>query len=284
VVIKWLGPAGAIVLTFRAGDIFAAVEAASAIPPALPFWETAWFWATAAGSALLTAGGCYLAWRRGQSAVKRRQEEHSLENERVRIAQDLHDDLGARVTQISLLSDMAQSIPNLPEKARADFDRIAHMARDLITALHDTVWAVDPENDNLDALGNYLSQIVGQLCSQAQLRYRVHMEELPGDVYVSSQTRHNIAMTVKEVMHNVIKHARASEVNLRAAYLGSVLIVSLDDNGCGFQANGSLPGNGLKNMRRRLQEIGGTCIIESVIDRGTTVRLRLELAPASRPQ
>jgi signal transduction histidine kinase len=271
-------------LIFWAGDAFAAGESAPALPPPLPSWETAWFWVTAVVAGLMTAGGCYLAWRRGQGAVKRQHEERSLENDRVRIAQNLHDDIGARVTQISLLSDTAQNIPNLPAEARADFERIARMARDLITALHDTVWAVDPENDNMDALGNYLSQIVGQLCSQAQLRFRVYMEELPGDVHVSSQTRHNVAMTVKEAMHNIIKHARASEVTLNAAYLGGVLTVSLEDNGCGFCAADKLPGNGLKNMRRRLQEIGGTCIIESVIDRGTTVRLRLDLPSASRPQ
>ena len=273
-----------MVLTFWAGDGLAAGKSASAVYPPLPFWETGWFWGIAVGAALAVSGGCYLAWRRRESARKRQQDGPSLEHDRVRIAQNLHDDLGARVTQISLLSDTAQSTPNLPEKARSDFERIARMARDLITALHDTVWAVDPENDNMDALGSYLAQIVGQLSSQAQLRHRVHMEELPGDVHVSSQTRHNIAMTVKEAMHNVIKHARASEVTLKAAFLGSVLTVSLEDNGCGFHAADKLPGNGLKNMRRRLQEIGGTCIIESVIDRGTSVQLRLELPSAGRSQ
>jgi signal transduction histidine kinase len=256
-------------------------EASLKVNVPLPFWKMVWFWVTVAavGVAISVASGRYIAWHRMQREMILLQHQRSLEQERVRIAQNIHDDLGARVTQISLLSGMAQGNPGLPEKARADFDSISRMARDLVTALYDTVWAVNPENDNLDALGNYLCQMVNQLCSQAQLRCRVHVEELPRDVQLSSQTRHNITMAVKEAMHNVIKHARASEVTLHAAYFGNLLTVSLQDNGCGFQVAGNLPGNGLTNMKRRLQEIGGTCTIESQPGHGTTVQLRMEVPP-----
>jgi signal transduction histidine kinase len=246
---------------------------------AMPFWKEAWFWGimVVIAMGLSVATGRYIAWRRMHQEMRRLQQQRLLEQERLRIAQNIHDDLGARVTQISLLSGMAQGSPNLPEKARADFDSISRMSRDLVTALYETVWAVNPENDNLDALGNYLCQMVNQLGGQAQLRCRLHVEDLPGDIQLSSQNRHNIIMTVKEAVHNVIKHAQATEITLNAAYSGHVLTVSIQDNGCGFDMAGNHSGNGLINMKRRLQEIGGNCTIESQSGRGTTVQLRMEV-------
>ena len=227
------------------------------------------------------AGGRYIAWHRMRGEMLRLQQQRLLEQERLRIAQNIHDDLGARVTQISLLSGMAQGIANLPDQARADFDSISRMARDLVTALYETVWAVNPENDNLDALGNYLCQMVNQLCGQAQIRCRLHVEELPRDVQISSQTRHNLTMAVKEAVHNVIKHAGAAELTLRASFADHQLCVSIQDDGRGFPPADHPPSNGLTNMKRRLQEIGGTCRLESRAGGGTTVQLRLEVRPAN---
>src|SRR4029078_6810005 len=138
--------------------------------------------------------------------------ERALENERLRIAQDLHDDFGARGTEISIASALAKKKPNRPDTARGGFARISTLSRDLVTALYETVWAVNPENDNLDALGNYLCQMVHQLCEQAKLSCRLRVPELPRDVQVASQLRHNVILAVKEAINNIIKHASATEV------------------------------------------------------------------------
>ena len=89
---------------------------------------------------------------------QRIENQRAMEQERARIAQDIHDDLGARVTQISLLSAVAQGKAHLPEEARADFGKVTQMTRNLVSALYETVWSVNPENDNLEALANYLCQ------------------------------------------------------------------------------------------------------------------------------
>jgi signal transduction histidine kinase len=247
------------------------------VPP--PFWRMPWFWGLSAilVMAASVASGRYFTWYRMRREVLRLKQQRLLEQERLRIAQNIHDDLGARVTQISLLSGMAQESATLPEKARADFASISSMSRELVSALYETVWAVNPENDNLDALGNYLCQMINQLCNQAQLRCRLHVLDLPRDVQVSSQTRHNIIMAVKEAVHNVIKHAHASEVTLLVDFTGRLLTVSIQDDGGGFQQAGDPVGNGLTNMKRRLADIGGDCSIESQAGRGTTVRMRLEI-------
>lgn len=247
-----------------------------------PFWKMPWFWGCAviAVTALMLGLSRYFVWHRMRREMFRLKQQRALEQERLRIAHDIHDDLGARVTQISLLSALAQENPSFPEKARADFDKISKMSRELVSALYETVWAVNPENDHLEALGNYVCQMVNQLCERTHLRCRFHVQGLPPEVQVSSQTRHNISMAVKEAVHNIIKHAKASEVTIRMAFADDFLDVSVQDDGAGFQPAEIHGGHGLSNMKQRLQNIGGSCALESRPGAGTTVRLRLRISPA----
>ncbi len=262
----------------------AGVEAALAIRVPVPMWEMPWFWAAVVALlvAALMAISRYIAWRRMQQELARIEGQRALERERLRIAHDIHDDLGARVTQISLLSAMAQNSPATPTAARSDFARISQMARDTVSALYETVWAVNPENDNLDALGNYLCQMVHQLCEQAQLSCRLRVPELPRSVQVASQLRHHIILAVKEAINNIIKHARASEVVFQVTFERNVLTISIHDNGAGFNLAKTATGNGLNNMKQRLQTIGGRCDIESGAEKGTTVLMHVAAEQAFR--
>ena len=258
-------------------------ETSLAIEVPLAFWRTPWFWVSVVTMLLAAgAGGSrYAIWRRRRLQVQRLEQHLALDRERLRIAQDIHDDLGARVTQISLLSAMAQGKTSLPEEARTEFGKVSQMTRDLVSALYETVWAVNPENDNLDALVTYLCQLSNQYCSQAQLRCRLEVPDSPPDISLSSQVRHNLIMAVKEAIHNVIKHARATEVRLRIAFEASVLRIGIQDDGCGFDPAARPPGNGLGNLECRLQAIGGSFTIESRLGAGTRVSLRLPVAEAA---
>jgi len=258
-------------------------EVSLAIEVPLAFWRTPWFWVSIV-TLLLAAGAGgwrYVSWRRRRLQLQRLEQHLTLDRERLRIAQDIHDDLGARVTQISLLSAMAQGKTSLPEEARTEFGKVSQMTRDLVSALYETVWAVNPENDNLDALVTYLCQMSNQYCAQAQLRCRLEIPETPPGIPLSSQVRHNLIMAVKEALHNVIKHARATEVRLRIAFETSALSISIHDDGCGFDPAARPPGHGLGNLERRLQAIGGSFTIESRMGAGTTVSLRLPVAAAA---
>ena len=217
----------------------------------------------------------YFVWHKMRREMLRLTQQQALEQERLRIAHDIHDDLGARVTQISLLSAMSQNNNSFPEKARADFDRISKMSRELVAALYETVWAVSPENDNLEALGSYLCQMANKLCEQTPLRCRFYLAGLPAEVQLSSQTRHNICMAVKEAIHNVIKHAHASEISMRITFTDGDLDISIQDDGGGFASANPAEGNGLPNMKQRLANIGGQCFVQSEPGKGTTVRIRL---------
>jgi len=248
------------------------------------FWKTSWFWIglLLAFLIIVGAGWRYVALQKMRREMLHLKNQQALETERLRIAHDIHDDLGARVTQISLLSAMSQSNSDFSEIARDNFEQISQMSRELVSALYQTVWAVNPENDNLDALGNYICQMVNQLCDRVQFRCRFHVADLSREIQVSSQIRHNISMAVKEAVHNVIKHAKASEVRINVEYAGNVLAVSVQDDGCGFQPADNIAGNGLGNIRRRMADIGGTCSIESCPGQGTTVRMYLTISSADK--
>jgi signal transduction histidine kinase len=116
------------------------------------------------------------------------------------------------------LGAVAQGKPALPEEARIEFGRVSQMTRDLVSAFYETVWSVNPENDNLDALVNYLCQMGNQICPQAELRCRLDVPDLPQNVTLNSHIRHNLIMAVKEALHNVIKHAHASEIRFGIAF------------------------------------------------------------------
>jgi signal transduction histidine kinase len=249
----------------------------------LEFWRTPWFWVSVITMflAALLGGWRYAVWRRVRLQLHRLEQQRAVDSERLRIAQDIHDDLGARVTQISLLSAVAQGKATLPEEARSEFGKVSQMTRDLVSALYETVWSVNPENDNLDALANYLCQMSNQLCSQAELRCRLEVPDLPTQVVLNSHVRHNLILAVKEVLHNVIKHARATEVRVRIGFEASVLSICIQDDGCGFDPSAHPPGHGLGNLQRRLQSIAGSFAIESRPGTGTHVCLRLPLATAS---
>jgi len=263
-------------------DIFgnptgAMVSVGIIVPPV--FWRTSWFWTVSGFSVagLIFGVWRYMAWHSTRLELLRLRGERALEQERLRISRDIHDDLGARITEISLASALAKSKPSVPASASADFDHISNLSRELVAALYETVWAVSPENDNLDALGTYLCQMTNHLCEHAQLPCRWTIAELPGELQVSSQLRHNITMAVKEAVHNVIKHSKASELTLRVEFERGLLVVCVRDNGCGFNVNGCAHGNGLTNMDRRMTDIGGNCVVESQPGTGTSVQLRLAL-------
>lgn len=252
------------------------------VPP--PVWRTTWFWSLVFVGAMIVIIGAtrYAIWHKVRREMLILRQQQALERERLRIAHDIHDDLGARLTQISLLSARSQENPVSMDKASADFERISQMSRDLVSALYETIWTVNPENDNLEALGNYLCQIVDELCASSPIRCRFHVQDLPRDIQVSSQIRHNISMAVKEAAHNAIKHSNGSEINVHVTFVGRLLSISVQDDGCGFDRTNGLAGHGLANMQRRLEDIGGHCYVETEPGKGTTVRIHFTIETAGK--
>ncbi len=248
------------------------------------FWQTLWF-RTLAAIAIVTASSG-LAWfgtrRRMRRKLERLEWQRAVEHERARIAHDIHDDLGAHLTRISMLSETAQSELDHPERAAAGLKQIYQTAHELTRAMDEIVWAVNPRHDTLEGLTSYLEKFAQDLLAAAGIRCRFDMPmELPS-WRLTAEVRHNLFLAFKEALHNVVKHSVASETSIRLTTSISSFELVVEDNGQGFASNIKSEGpsdnmsrlssgNGLENMARRLAEIRGRCLIQSTPGHGTKV-------------
>ncbi|MST95091.1 MAG: hypothetical protein EXS33_07465, partial [Pedosphaera sp.] len=199
------------------------------------FWQTWWFQVLAALALLGTVGGLvrYLEIRKMRGQVEQAEREGAVERERARIAKDIHDDLGASLTEITLLSELAQG-GEAPGEVQADMRKIAARPRHLTQSLDATVWAVNPRNDTLESLVTYTCQHAEDFLKAAGIRCRLEVpDRLPARA-LTATARHNVFLIVKEALHNVVKHAAATGVTLRLTVRPDGLTLVIEDNGRGF--------------------------------------------------
>lgn len=244
-----------------------------------PFYETKTFWlVTAAGVGLLIAAGVrQLTRRRMQRRLDALERERAVEHERSRIARDLHDNLGADLTHLALLSDLAQADAGDAAKARRHFDQIFDLARNLTRQVDEMVWAVNPANDSLKGFVPFLSNFAQNYLLAAGIPCRLDIPTTFPDAPLSSTQRHHLFLTVKEALHNLVKHAHASEAWLRIRADDHRLTIVVEDNGRGI-ADVTVPGDGTGNMQQRIASIGGTFERMSEPGKGTRISLTLPLA------
>lgn len=263
------------------GDEWGAETASVALRVLTPWWRAPG--ALALGALTVTGAAAGLARavtrRRMQRRLRAVEQQFALERERTRIARDIHDDLGASLTQIGLLSALGQEQSHRPEAARERFAAIAATAGELAQAMDAIVWAVNPRHDTLESLARYLVRFSGDFFARAPARLRLDVpEELP-DVPLTSEARHSVFLAAKEALNNTLAHANAKEVHLRLNVEKDRFTLAIEDDGAGFDpATVQDGGNGLDNMRQRLSECGGTCEIVSAPGTGTTVRFTLPLS------
>lgn len=201
---------------------------------------------------------------------------HALDQERARIAKDLHDDLGANLTQIVFLSERVEVARHDGQETTPWFDLIPATARRTIQSLDEIVWAINPRHDSLESLANYLSQFAQEHLALARVRCVLDVPTVLPGVPLSAEVRHNLLLTTREALQNAVTHARATEVQLALKLNEHGLIITIADNGKGFNPVSVSPeSNGLQNMHRRMEEINGRLEIKSHPGQGTTVFLKL---------
>jgi len=241
-----------------------------------PFLWQRWWFRAGAGFALAVA----LVWavrererRKSRVRLERLERQHALERERARIAQDIHDEVGASLTQIAFLSERVRLAG--PDAAEAEHwnQRVGHAARRTIQSLDEIVWAVSPKHDTLESLANYLVRFAQDHLSLAGIRCVLDVATVLPPIAVSAELRHNLLLAAREALQNTVAHAAATEVRVGLELREDVLEIYIADNGRGFDPERvSGDGNGRANMRKRLEEIGGLLEITSQPGSGTTVR------------
>jgi signal transduction histidine kinase len=220
----------------------------------------------------------YVSTQRLQRKLAVLEQQKALEHERARIARDLHDQLGANLTQVTLLGEMAEADKDLPAEIEAHAQQICQTARETTRALDEIVWTVNPSNDILDGLVNYICKYAQEYLALAGLRYRLDVPpELPGTP-ISPELRHNVFLAAKEAVNNVVKHSKANSAWLRLRLTPERFVLEVEDNGRGPAGLDAKKGrNGLRNMRKRMEDVGGEFWIGPGTEGGTLVRLTAPL-------
>jgi ligand-binding sensor domain-containing protein/signal transduction histidine kinase len=251
-----------------------------------PFWKTAWFISLATLFALANIAGLvhYISTQKLQRQLATLREQEALEKERARIARDLHDQLGANLTQVALLGEMAEADKETPVEVEAHAKQISATARETTRALDEIVWTVNPSNDTLDGLINYVCKYAQEYFALAGLRYRLDVPSNLPATPISPEVRHNVFLATKEAVNNVVKHAHASAAWLKLQLRPDQFSLQLEDNGRGISSTDQEKArNGLKNMRKRMEDIGGAFSLSPRAEGGTIVELTVPLKPNSAP-
>ena len=257
------------------GDgVWSGKNAAVAFSIAPFFWQTLWFRLVAviAFTSAIAAIVRYVSHRRLRLRLALLEQQDALNKERMRIAKDLHDDLGTRLTKIVLLSGLAQRDQTAPHKLGEHLKKLTTAAHQVIGSLDETVWAVNPGNDTLPHLINYVGRFAVEFLKTAGIQCTVDLPECPPNRVVPAAMRHNLFLSVKEALNNVVRHANARAVHLRITATEEYLEMSIEDNGCGFGQPPHVDGaDGLRNMRQRIEEIGGRFQLDSKPASGTKI-------------
>ena len=211
------------------------------------------------------------------------EQQRALAQERARIARDLHDDLGSSLTEITMLATANPGLKLPADEATERMETIAGKSRTLVYALDEIVWAVDPERDTLASVARYLASYAEEYLAGLKVTCRVQIPNSFPDQVVSGEVRHHLFLAVKEALNNAVRHGGASEINFRVRVLEDRLLISITDNGSGFDTSGRSNGYGLLNLRNRLDHLHGHCELESSPGAGTTVSLQVPLPVPNNP-
>ncbi|MBI3853324.1 MAG: ATP-binding protein [Verrucomicrobia bacterium] len=243
-----------------------------------PFWRTWWFLGATAAfllGAVITMVH-YLSTQKLHRQLEHLRQQEALEKERARIARDIHDQVGASLTQVSLLGELVESDKDSPEEVEAHARQISQTARDTTRALDEIVWTVNPSNDSLDGLITYACKYAQEYLAVAGLSYRLDVPTQLPAALISPEVRHNVFLAFKEAITNVVRHAHASSVLLGLRLEADRFTLEIEDNGrgiAGMNEKAAQLRNGLRNMRKRMEDIGGKFAISPAPAGGTVVRL-----------
>jgi signal transduction histidine kinase len=203
-----------------------------------------------------------------------------MERLRTRIATDLHDDIGSTLSQIAILSEVAQRHPSGENREQPLVD-IAGLSRELVDSMSDIVWAIDPEQDRLDDLAHRMRRFAGDLFSYNGVAVRFQAPGGEKNPRIDADVRRQVFLIFKESLHNSMRHSGCSEVEIRLQLDAGWLELAVADNGRGFDPARIRCGHGLASMAQRAKQLGGALAVETAPGRGAALALRVPVGGSS---
>ena len=260
----------------QTADLLTSAPAAVSFKIDAPIYLRPWFLIAAF---LIFGGAIFSVYRYRVSRLL------EMERMRTRIATDLHDDIGANLTKISILSEVARR--RLGNGADDDdganlLENIAETSRESISAMSDIVWAINPKKDSPADLTSRMRRHAEELLERREIKLEFHAAPSAPDLKLDADLRRNIYLIFKESLNNIVRHAAAENVEIDLSFAGGALTLKIADDGRGFETNDEYDGNGLASMRKRAAELGADLQINSSPTNGTNVILRVESAKKIR--
>jgi signal transduction histidine kinase len=194
------------------------------------------------------------------AALKNQHEQFQLiVNERERISSDMHDEIGSGITHIALMSELIQTQQKDEKGLKKDISIIALSAHRLVQTMSEIIWALNPHNDTLENLLAYIREQSQQFFEPLKIQFDIYFPDAVPDTKLSNVQRRNLYLVTREALNNALKHSEATAIQLKFELLGSGCSFSVNDNGTGIVTTGIKAGNnGLKNMKKRMEDLGGT--------------------------
>ena len=253
-------------------DLLTSAPAVLSFKIAAPIYLRPWFLIL---TFLIFGGAIFAVYRYRVSRLL------EMERMRTRIATDLHDDIGANLTKISILSEVAHrrlgNGANYFNDANL-LENIAETSRESVSAMSDIVWAINPKKDSLADLTSRMRRYAEELLERRAIKIEFYAAPSAPDLKLDADLRRNIYLIFKESLNNIVRHAAAENVRIDFGFAGGALTLKIADDGRGFETNDEYDGNGLASMRKRAAELGGNLEIHSSPTNGTSIILSLESA------
>ena len=203
----------------------------------------------------------------------------AVSNERLRISRELHDEVGATLSSISIFSQAAiqkSESGNLPDSKNI-LERIGETSREVMGELNDTVWLINPVNDNLEKIIQRITNYALPLCTINNIHFEIKAAASVKNLDLTVDKRKAIYLIIKEAVNNSLKYAAAKNLVIQFEKNHEGLHISIKDDGCGFAKNNLSTGNGLNNMRQRAKDVNGKIVFDSVQQKGTEIILEVPL-------
>jgi signal transduction histidine kinase len=242
-------------------------------PVNIPFWQTGWF-----EIVLISVCGVasLISFSLTTQVLLHKKEQQLLQRERARIARDIHDDLGTRVTQLVLQGEVAQSELPPGSKTRGQLEGISEEAREALRAMDEILWAINPRRDTLHEFATFVCGHAQTFLKATPIQCVLDVEPAMSTTAFDLPFRRSLLLAVKEALNNAVKHSEATELLLQIRRQGHGLTVAVQDNGKGFDSSRTkAERNGLDNMVQRLHEVGGTCLLTSQPGKGCRVEFHI---------
>jgi signal transduction histidine kinase len=251
-------------------------------PIVLAFWQQGWFQITSLSILVIALLICL---RLAAKLALQSKTQELLHRERARIARDIHDDLGASLTQLVLLGEVAQNDLPPQSETRKQIDGLCEKARDVLKSAEEILWLVNSRRDTLSDFATYVCKHAQNFLNPSPIRCRLEIEPgLPSTPF-ELPIRRNLFLAVKEALNNAAKYSCATELFLRIHRNGQNIIVVIEDNGKGFDPLlADSDRNGLANMTERMNQVQGACRITSSPGTGCRIEFIAPLGHSQRKQ